>query len=214
MEKTVRKGIEPKSQADIVFTGPIAVDAPHQVALQALGLVLDTRLRESLREALSGTYGVQVAADASKIPEARYDITIDFGCDPERTEELVKTLFREIDTLKANGPTEREVSDAREALLREHESDLAQNDHLADEIAERYRPVGGHRGVLRSAGGVQEADGVGCPGRGAQLPGHRQLRAGDAVSGEGAGKGRAKGRSIRLACCRPEIGLAAGRSGG
>ena len=103
MEKIVRKGIEPKSQAAIVFTGPIAFDSAHQVALDALGLVLETRLRETLREALSGTYGVQVEADASKIPEPRYSVTIDFGCDPERTEELVKTLFREIETLKAEG---------------------------------------------------------------------------------------------------------------
>jgi zinc protease len=138
VEKTVRKGIEPKSQADIVFTGPFAFDSPHEVALDALALVLETRLRETLREALSGTYGVQVDASASKIPEARYDITIDFGCDPARTEELVKTLFREIDTLKAKGPTEKEVSDAREALLRKHESDLAQNSHLVSEIAGRY----------------------------------------------------------------------------
>jgi zinc protease len=137
VEKTVRKGIEPKSEAEVVFTGPIAFDPAHEVSLEALGLVLDTRLRESLREALRGTYGVQVDANASKIPEARYDISIDFGCDPERTEELVKTLFREIDVLKAKGPTEKEVGDVREALFREHESDLAQNDHLVAEIAER-----------------------------------------------------------------------------
>ena len=138
VEKTVRKGIEPKSQADIVFTGPFLFSSPHQVALDALALVLETRLREILRGALSGTYGVQVEANVLKIPEARYNITIDFGCDPERTDELVKTVFREIETLKAKGPTGKEVSDAREALLRGHESDLAQNDHLTSEISARY----------------------------------------------------------------------------
>jgi zinc protease len=138
VEKTVRKGIEPKSQADIVFTGSFVFDSPHEVALDALGVVLETRLRGTLREALSGTYGVQVDASAAKIPDARYRVTIDFGCDPDRTEELVKTLFREIETLKVKGPTEKEVSDAREALLIQHQSDLAQNNHLVAEIAERY----------------------------------------------------------------------------
>ena len=208
VEKIVRKGTEPKSQAAIVFTGPIAFDVPHQVALQALGVVLETRLRESLREALSGTYGVQVEANASPIPEPRYSITIDFGCDPERTEELVKTLFRVIDTLKSNGPTETEVSNAREALLRGHESDLAQNDHLASEISERYLLSEDIAGFFGLSTQVQEAVGSGCRRRGAQLSGHQQLRAGHAVSGEGAGKGRAVGRSRRMACCRPEIGLA------
>jgi zinc protease len=138
VEKTVRKGIEPKSQVDIVFTGAVAFTSPNRVALDALSIVLETRLRETLREALRGTYGVQVEASASKIPEPRYSVTIDFGCDPERTEELVKALFREVETLKSAGPSGKEVSDTREALLRAHESDLAQNSHLAAELADRY----------------------------------------------------------------------------
>ena len=138
VEKTVRKGIEPKSQAAIVFTGPFPFDSPHQVTLDALAVVLDTRLRERLREALSGTYGVQVEADASRIPDARYTINIDFGCDPDRTEALVKTLLGEIETLKARGPTEKEVRDAGEALRRRHDSDLAVNSRLVSELSARY----------------------------------------------------------------------------
>ncbi len=138
VEKTVRKGIEPKSHAVIVFTGAFPYDSTHQVTLDALSVILETRLRESLREALSGTYGVQVEANASKIPDATYNITIDFGCDPGRTDELVKTMFREIETLKAKGPTEKEVRDAREALRRKHDSDLAVNNRLASELSNRY----------------------------------------------------------------------------
>jgi zinc protease len=138
VEKTVRKGIEPKSQAAIVFTGPFTFDAADRVALDALAVALETRLRGTLREALGGTYSVDVEADASKIPEPRYSVTIEFGCDPARTEELVKALFREIQTLKGSGPSEREVSDAREALLRQHETDLARNDRLVTELADIY----------------------------------------------------------------------------
>lgn len=139
VERVVRKGLEPKSEADVVFTGPLTYDSPHRVALDALSLVLETRLRETLREALRGTYGVQVEAEGAKIPIASYRLTIDFGCDPERTQELVKTLFRQIEMLKATGPSDREVSDTREALLRRHESDLAQNNRLVAELSERYK---------------------------------------------------------------------------
>jgi zinc protease len=135
VEKTVRKGIEPKSEAAIVFTGPVVFDSQHRVALDALSVVLETRLRETLRSALSGTYGVQVDADISKIPEARYSVTVDFGCDPGRTEELVKALFREIDNLRTAGPTASEVNDAREALRRQHETDLAQNNRIVLRLA-------------------------------------------------------------------------------
>jgi len=135
VEKTVRKGIEPKSQAAVVFTGSFQFDSPHRVVLDALAVILETRLRESLREALSGTYGVQVEAAAANIPDARYTVNIDFGCDPDRTEELVKTLLRDVETLKARGPTEKEVRDVREALRRKHDSDLALNNRLVLELS-------------------------------------------------------------------------------
>ncbi len=138
VEKVVRKGIEPKSQVDIVFTGAMAYDVPNRVELDALQVVLETRLRERLREAMRGTYGAQVEASASKIPEPRYSITIDFGCDPDRTEELVKAMFREIESLKADGPSAKDVDDAKAALGRAHDSDLAVNGRLVGAIADAY----------------------------------------------------------------------------
>jgi zinc protease len=138
VEETVKMGIEAKSQAAIVFTGPFPYDSPANVALDAIGVILETRLRQNLREALGGTYGVQVDASANKIPRPRYRVAIQFGSDPRRTEELVKTVFGEIERLKADGPTEKEVNDAREALRRDHETALAMNNRLAQEIAARY----------------------------------------------------------------------------
>jgi len=138
VDKVVRKGIEPKSQATIVFTGPFQYDTAHQTTLDALGVVLERRLRENLREALGGTYGVDVQADGSKIPQQEYNISINFGCDPSRTEDLVKAAFREIETLKTKGPTQDEINDARQALMRQHDSDLAQNNRLVAQISDAY----------------------------------------------------------------------------
>ena len=121
------------------------------MALDALGIVLEGRLRRSLREALRGTYGVEVEANATKIPEPRYSVTIEFGCDPERTEELVATLLREVERLKAEGPTESEVADAREALMVAYQTDMAENSRLADRLLERYQFSRGRDGVLQPA---------------------------------------------------------------
>jgi len=136
--RTVRQGIEPKSQAAMVFSGPIEFTTRNRVALDALGVILDNRLRQTLREALRGTYGVSIEAGASKVPAPRYSVSIEFGCDPGRAEELVKTVLKEVEALRATGPTEREVADAREALMRAHESDMAQNANLAGQISDRY----------------------------------------------------------------------------
>jgi zinc protease len=138
VDKVVRRGIEPKSQAAVVFTGPIQFDTPHEVTLDALSIVLEGRLRRSLREALRGTYGVEVGSHASKVPEARYSVTVEFGCDPDRTSELLTTAFREIERLRADGPTETEVADSREAMMVGHQTDMAENARLANEIVHRY----------------------------------------------------------------------------
>jgi zinc protease len=139
VEKVVKKGIEPKSQVDIVFAGPMTIDPQQQVALDALALVLENRLRLTLREALRGTYGVGVEATAQSVPDQEYSVTIDFGCDPQRTEELVKSVFKDIEEMKSRPPTEQEVADAREGLMRQHESDLAQNNHLVSALIDRYQ---------------------------------------------------------------------------
>jgi len=139
VQKTVRKGIEPKSQTAIVFTGPFQYDRPHRTAIRAMSLVLDTRLRNLLREELSGTYGVTVNATYEKIPREEYGFMINFGCNPQRTDELVKALLKEIESLKANGPTDKEANDARQALFREFETGLKQNNWLLTQLYRKYQ---------------------------------------------------------------------------
>ena len=59
VEKTVKKGIEPQSQVALVFSGAFQWNRDQRVAIRAMATVLETRLRETLREELSGTYGVR-----------------------------------------------------------------------------------------------------------------------------------------------------------
>jgi zinc protease len=139
VEKVVRKGVEPKSQAAIVYTGPFQYDQAHRIVIRALGSVLDTRLRETLREDLSGTYGVSASPNYTKVPTERYTFQIAFGCDPKRTDDLVKSVFRVIDALRADGPTEKEVNDTREALLRDYETNTKQNAYVMNQIYLRYQ---------------------------------------------------------------------------
>jgi len=139
VEKMVRKGIEPQSQSAVVFSGPFKYDRDQRVAIRALGMVLDTRLREVLREDLSGTYGVSVSPGYTIIPRQEYTFAIQFGCNPQRTDELVKAVFQEIENLKKNGPSEKQISDVRAALLRDFETNSKQNSYLLTQIYLRYQ---------------------------------------------------------------------------
>ncbi len=138
-EKTVEKGIEPKSQTAIIFSGPMQYDPSHRIAMRAMGQVLGMRLLETLREELGGTYSVNVNANGQKIPRQEYQVSIQFGSDPQRVDALVKRVFEEIEKFKANGPTEKQIDDEKEALLREFETSSKQNGYLLTQIAGKYQ---------------------------------------------------------------------------
>ena len=139
IEKQVRKGIEPKSQAAIVFNGPFEYNQSERVAIRAMTEVLQTRLLETIREDLGGTYSITANQTYAKIPNQEYSITIEFGCDPKRLDELVKRVLEEVDKLKTSGPTEKQVNDEREALLREFEANTKLNSYLLGQILLKYQ---------------------------------------------------------------------------
>jgi zinc protease len=139
VEKSVEKGIEPKSIAALVFSGPFVYEQTERIAITAMSEVLQTRLRERIREDLGGTYGVTANYSYQKFPVPRYSILISFGCAPDRVNDLIKRVFEEIELLKTSGPTDKQVADEKEALLREFETSSKQNNFLLAQILARYQ---------------------------------------------------------------------------
>jgi zinc protease len=139
IEKKVEKGVEPKSEAAIVFTGPFEYNQANRVAIRAMAEVLQNRLLEAIREELGGTYSISASPGYQKIPNPEYSISIEFGSNPQRTEELIKRVFEEIEKFKANGPTEKQVTDEKETLQREFETNIKLNNYLLSQIYSRYQ---------------------------------------------------------------------------
>jgi zinc protease len=138
VEKRVEKGIEPKSRAAIVFNGPFVFDQTHRVALRAMSEILQTRLLDVIREELGGTYSINAGFSYQKFPQPDYSITIQFGSSPDRTDDLIKRVFEEIEKFKREGPTEKQLNDEKEALIREFETNSKQNGYLLNQISLRF----------------------------------------------------------------------------
>ena len=136
--KKVEKGVEPKSISAIVFSGPFEYNQTNRVAIRAMSEILQRRLLETIREELSGTYGINATPSYQRNPNPEYAITISFGSAPDRTEALIKRVFEEIETFKTNGPTEQQLSDEKETLLREFETNSKQNSYLLSQLSVRY----------------------------------------------------------------------------
>ena len=135
IERTVRKGVEAKSSTRLVFTGPLEYDRASRAALRGLAEVLNIRLREQLREALGGTYGVDVQASPVRWPRPSYSFAIGFGSAPERADELVRATLAQIDSIRSAGPTDQELAKVREAEIRNRETALRQNRYWLGQLA-------------------------------------------------------------------------------
>jgi zinc protease len=139
VEKKVEKGFEPKSMAAIVFSGPFEDNQTNRVAIRAMGEVLQTRLLEVIREELGGAYSINASPSYQRTPTSQFSITIQFGSDPQRTDDLIKRVFEEIELLKAKGPSDKQVSAEKEKLLREFETNSKQNNYLLSQLIVRYQ---------------------------------------------------------------------------
>src|SRR5215204_5787262 len=128
VEVKIERGLEPKSQVQIVFTGdaPFSRVARHDIS--SLSDVLDVRLREILREDMGAVYGVQVNAGLDRRPEERYTVTLSFGCAPEQVQALVKAVFTEIEAIQKNGIGDSYVKQVQEKQRRERETNLKTNE--------------------------------------------------------------------------------------
>jgi zinc protease len=148
VKRVVRKGLEPKGNTQIVFTGDFDFSRENIYALSALADILRLRLRDALREDLGGTYGVSVGAGGTGEPRPQYQVAIGFGADPARIDELTRVVFQQVDSLQRVGPTEEEIQKVREMELRSRETDLRSNHFWVLQMMSYDRSGWDLRGIL------------------------------------------------------------------
>jgi zinc protease len=127
VEKTVRRGIEPKSLTRIAFTGAFDWNLRNRYVFDSLTSALRIRLREVLREDMSGTYGVGVGLSLDRFPRSEYRLALGFGSAPDRADTLAATAFAVIDTVKQIGVNEATLAKVKETQLRQREVNLKEN---------------------------------------------------------------------------------------
>jgi zinc protease len=138
VQTTVRKGIAPKSEVSIVFSGPFEGGPPGELALRTATLFLQSRLSDAIREQLGATYAISAESEASRYPRPEYRVTIDWTCDPAQVESLVKRVFQEVDAVRSTPLTDDQIVRVRDFLQRDLDRASQDNAFLLNELLRRY----------------------------------------------------------------------------
>ncbi len=102
--------------------------------LQSLLTVLNVRLRETIREDMSGVYAIGAHPRMHHYPEPRYQLYISFGCDPDQVALLTDAVMAEIERLKTEPVEDRYLTKVKQGQLRQRETDLERNEFWLDAL--------------------------------------------------------------------------------
>jgi zinc protease len=142
IEKKINLGIAPKSSVAIVLSGSFDYDPSQALKMRTVGLLLQSRLFDTIRQDLGGTYSITATIDSQKLPRPQYAVRIEWTCDPARTESLVQRVWQEIEYVRDLRLSAQQLMLVRESLVREFERSSQDNGYLLSAIARDYQDNG------------------------------------------------------------------------
>ncbi len=130
----VEKGQEPRSQAVVAFFADPPPDFDGDESLSAAMTVLNTRLRDMLREDLGQTYTVSVRQSQPLPQRGAGYISVQFGAAPENIHPMIDRVLEEVRHLQQDGPPADLVDSAKESARRGYETATTQNRFWLDRL--------------------------------------------------------------------------------
>ena len=139
ISKNIKRGIEPKSQVQLTYVGDYDYSRRNNFEMNALVKLLSIKLREKIREEKGGTYGVAVSPNVTKYPKGKYQLTVSFGCAPEKADELMQAALAEVEDVIKTGCDDKNMVKVKETFLRERETDLKENRFWMSYLSQSYQ---------------------------------------------------------------------------
>ena len=126
---SVVKGKEPVAQTVLSFAADVPPDAIEQEKMLAATLVVETTLREVLREDLGQTYGVGVGLSQAAPQRGDGHVQVSFGAAPQNIQSMTDRVMVEVRRLQQQGPPAELVEKAKETARRSLETSLRENSY-------------------------------------------------------------------------------------
>ena len=137
--ETVRKGIEEKASAALMFTRPMTWSLPDTARAGAAASILENTLRERIRQELGGTYSISAWANLYRRPYEHVEGGVYFGADPGQVENLSREVLKISREIAENGPEKQYVENEIEAYRRDYETGMKENSFWLKHLEQTLR---------------------------------------------------------------------------
>ena len=128
----------PKATVVINYSSKMKYVPVNYLSMEALQGILDLVYTEKIREEEGGTYGVGINSQPSKRPVEKSVLTISFDCDPERATALKAIVYKELQDIATNGPSQVNLDKAVSNMLKKREEAIPHNNYWAGAIRNYY----------------------------------------------------------------------------
>jgi zinc protease len=134
----IKKGKEPQSFINIMWSGETQYSREENLAFKALIEALNIKIIEKLREEMSGIYGGGLNGAISKRPYVHYTIVASIPCGPENVDKLTTALLDLIKNAQDNGVEQKDLDKVKETWKKQYEAHLQENDTWLENLSTAF----------------------------------------------------------------------------
>ncbi len=128
------KGTEKQAMVGLLMSGSIEWNVKNKLSMALLQGIMDIKLVEVIREKLSGVYSPQAMLSIEHYPKPEFNVMVMFGCAPRSADKLTKAVFGIMKGLLKKGPSQIDLDKAKEAIIRERETNLKKNNYWLQKL--------------------------------------------------------------------------------
>lgn len=128
----------PKSKVYISFAEGFKYTPENYLGLQVINGIMDIVYTEKVREDEGGTYGVGFSVGAQKRPKQLAEGMVTFDCDPARANDLKAIIYRELDNIMKNGPSQENLDKSVLNILKNREENKKHNSYWMSTLTRYY----------------------------------------------------------------------------
>jgi len=134
-ESLVFRGMEEQSTVHMAWFAPAQFSEQLSIAAQVLSDYLNIRLNDEIRENLGGVYGIGAGVGVSPAPRGELSMRVQFGCDPQRVQELSDAVLALLAETAAGAIVPADFASAVEAMHQSWETSMQSNSFIAQSYA-------------------------------------------------------------------------------